>query len=239
MCFLNTHTIYSLQIFQSFRTEFVKSSLHHFLTSSQLDQPQNSNMAEPIHNSGTFSHLPFKTIATFPAGSFLENLAVRHNGTLLISNMTAGEIYHLDPHASAPQSTIQIIHSFNTDSNTLETSGYGSGYVAEAIVEDLSTPDVFYTMSGKHGVQGTWAVYMLDLRGLDLSKSGRGEVKVHKIAEVPEAQWLNGATFLPSHNILLMAESLQGKLIACDVVKGEVETWLDHELLGKVTTRPP
>jgi hypothetical protein len=43
---------------------------------------------------------------------------------------------------------------------------------------------------------------------------------------------------LPSTSTLLMAESFQGKLISCNVTTGNVETWLEHMLLGKVTDRP-
>ena len=66
----------------------------------------------PVHIDGTPAHLPWKTIATFPVGTFLENIAVRANGTLLVSSMLAGEIFFLDPNAEGPQSTIKKIHNF-------------------------------------------------------------------------------------------------------------------------------
>jgi len=44
---------------------------------------------------------------------------------------------------------------------------------------------------------------------------------------------------LPSHNTLLIAESFQGQIIACHIPTQKVSTWLQHELLSKVTTRPP
>jgi hypothetical protein len=91
------------------------------------------------------------------------------------------------------------------------------------------TVDVFHTMAGKHGIQGTWGVYRLDMRGFDSAADGEG-VKVQKIAEVSEAQWLNGAIFLPTYNLLLMAEFLQGKLIASHIPTGSISVWLQHEL---------
>jgi hypothetical protein len=195
-------------------------------------------MAEriPVHNPGTISLLPYTTIATFSPYSFLENIAVRSNGTLLVSNMTSGEIYYLDPHAANPQSTVQTIHSFNSSKplKAGDSSQYGSGYVAEALVENPGIPDVFYTMSGKHRARGSWAIWRLDMRDFDPASA---KVEVEKVADVPDAQWLNGATFLPVHNVLLMAESLQGKLIACHFTTGEVGTWLEDQLLGKMTGR--
>ena len=170
-------------------------------------------MAEriPVHNPGTISPLPYTTMATFPPYSFLENIAARSNGTLLVSNMTSGEIYYIDPHVANPQSTVQTIHSFNSSKplKAEDSSQYGSGYVAEALVEDPGIPDVFYTMSGKHGARGSWAVWRLDVRDFN---PARAKVEVEKVADVPDVQWLNGATFLPAHNVLIMAESAAGEI---------------------------
>lgn len=202
-------------------------------------------MDGPLHIHGTSAPVPTKTIATFPIGTFLENLAVRHDGTLLISNMTGGCIYHLNPHHPDPQSTIQEIHNFNTaspkdDANSQTDSAYGSGYVAEAIVESATTPDLFYTFAGQHGTAGTWAMYSLDLRPFDPSASDPGTtIKVSKIAEIPSAVWLNGATLLPKYNIVLVADSVLGVLYSVDLNTSEVGLWLEDPLLGKVTSRPP
>ena len=123
-----------------------------------------------------------------------------------------------------------MIHSFKPQprsSQIGEEGAYGSDYVAEAIVEDLLIPDVFSTVSGLHGKAGTWAVFKLDLRDCNPDHE-RPEVKISKVADIPEAQWLNGATLLPSHSVLLMAESLQGRLIACHLRTSKVEPWLEH-----------
>lgn len=197
--------------------------------------------AYPVHIDGTPAQLNTETIATFPVGTFLENVAVRENGTLLVSSMLAGEIFFVDPNADDPQSTVQKIHTFVSE-NPLESTdaeeeagGYGNGMQGEAIVEDLRTKDIFYTFSGTHGQAKTWAVFRLDLRKFD----NEGTVKVDRMAEIPWALWLNGATWLPEASTLIMAESLQGQLISCDVDTGHVEVWLEHPLLGKMTDRLP
>lgn len=66
----------------------------------------------PVHVDGTPAQLPYVTIATFPMRTFLENIAVRSNGQLLVSNMLSGTIHHLDPDASDPQSSITKVHKF-------------------------------------------------------------------------------------------------------------------------------
>lgn len=107
----------------------------------------------PVHVAGTRAHLPLKTIATFPVGTFLENVAVRPNGHLLVSDMIRGEIHHLDPNATDPQATVKKVHAFLPAATTTtadEYAGdYGSGMTGEAIVEDNRTADVFYTFSGQ------------------------------------------------------------------------------------------
>jgi hypothetical protein len=192
----------------------------------------------PVHIDGTPAHLPWKTIATFPVGTFLENIAVRVNGTLLVSSMLAGEIFFLDPNNEDPQSTVKKIHTFVPEgpvAEEKEVGDYGNGMVAEAIVEDPVKKDHFYTFSGKHGKSGSWAVFKVDMKRFDRD----GTVTVDKVADVPWARWLNGATFIPGSSKLVVADSLLGQLISYNVNTGEVETWLEDPLLGKVTDRPP
>jgi hypothetical protein len=197
------------------------------------------------HIDGIAALLPYDIIARMKAGTFLENLAVRSNGTLLVSNMISGEIIYVDPRHSDPQSTVKVIHDFNSRSDITfndeeaGNSGYGPKYQAEAIVEDLNTPDVFYTFSGLHGTAETWAIYRIDMRQFDSSLSGEQRLPVTKVVDIPEAVWLNGATMIPQTSTILVAESIQGKLIACDVLTSEVSVWLQDIELGKATDRPP
>jgi hypothetical protein len=191
-----------------------------------------------VHIDGIPAQLPWKTIATFPIGTFLENIAVRENGTLLVSSMLAGEIFFLDPNAEDSQATLKKIHKFAPESTIAaeeKAGNYGSGMVAEAIVEDPRNKDHFYTFSGKHRKTGSWAVFKIDMHLFERD----GTVVVAKVADVPWALWLNGATFIPGTSKLVVAESLQGQLISCDVDTGDVEIWLEDPRLAKITGRPP
>jgi hypothetical protein len=216
--------------------------LHHILNFNFNLQTTKTpiTMAEGgIHDPGTTALIPSTTIATFPIGTFLENIAVRSNGTILVSSMISGEIFYLDPNAANPQSTILALHSFNPSSEPQapsEESAYGTNNVAEALVEDPNTPDMFYTFSGIHGQAGTWSVYRLDLRTFDPSSNPK--IAVQKVADVPHVLWLNGGTMLPA-GILLMAESSLGQLVAYNLSTSTVSIWIEDPLLGKVTTRPP
>jgi hypothetical protein len=193
----------------------------------------------PIHEHGTLSLLPSTTIATFAIGTFLENIAVRPNGTLLITNMTGGNIYYINQNHPDPQSSVLEIHNFNSKPATTEAGGaYGSGNAATAIVEDPFTPDVFYTISGQHGKAGTWAVFKVDLRAFNPEFEAQNN-SIEKVVEIPDALWLNGATMIPSTHTLLITESIQPQIIAVHIPSGTARIWLEDELLRKITDRPP
>lgn len=42
--------------------------------------------------------MPYKIVATFPAHTFLEHLAIAHDGTLFITNHEVGEVIWLTAH---------------------------------------------------------------------------------------------------------------------------------------------
>jgi hypothetical protein len=222
----------------------------------------------PTHVTGTIlsSPPPYTTVATFPKGSLLENLAVRHDGTLLVSDMLSGCIWFIDPNESASQDSIELVHKFETavseqpqqgqHSPETEKDGHGSYSstpAAEAIVASPIVQDVFYIPSGLHGKEGTWAIYELDMRSF-VPRQGRvsqpptttvgatsRRATISKLAPVPSAAWLNGATVVgtDANSLVLMADSIQGVLYSFNVKTKEVSIWLEHPLLGKITTRPP
>ncbi|KIX99275.1 uncharacterized protein Z520_04851 [Fonsecaea multimorphosa CBS 102226] len=233
------------------------------------------NQSPPVHITGTPPQdLPgYTTVATFPPGSFLENLAVRRDGSILASDMLSGSIWYINPHAEDghTQRTVELVHRFEL--HDAQTEGrlpgnvaeeeeaeeghgiYSSTPAAEAIIESPTEPDLFYLFSGIHGKKGTWWVYELDMRSFIPSSnrtrtatttSDEGEqahqvAKVRRLAPVPTVTWLNGGTAIPhpTEPLILMAESYQGSLYSYNIKTGTVDVWLQHRLLGKMTTRPP
>ncbi|KAF7909137.1 hypothetical protein EAE99_011507 [Botrytis elliptica] len=139
------------------------------------------------HLEGVPKLLHSEIVARFTLGYFLENIAVRSNRTLLVTNMIVGQIFYVDPRHNDPESTIQLIHDFNTAEAPPEDDEE-----TEAIIEHPKIADLFYAFSGVHEKADTWAVYSLDFRGF--------------------AGWLNGATMIPETSTLLMAEFQQWKV---------------------------
>ncbi|KIW92919.1 uncharacterized protein Z519_06768 [Cladophialophora bantiana CBS 173.52] len=226
-------------------------------TNTEVDNP-------PFHVPETLPERPprYTTIATFPPGSFLENLAVRRDGSILASDMLSGSIWYIDPHVEDgnTQKTVELVHKFEVEGTLPEESfhgddgkaeaaseagegeihaSYASTPAAEAIVESPTEPDLFYLFSGIHGKKGTWSVYELDMRSF-VPAPKPTQMTVRCLAPVPAVTWLNGGTAIPHPTVplILMAESYQGRLYSYNIKTGAVGVWLEHPLLGKMTTRP-
>jgi hypothetical protein len=97
--------------------------------------------------------LPTRTIYQYPSPTWIENVAVRSNGQLLLSFVTTPELHLLDPSTSPPTST--LVHRF---SEVLALTG---------IIE--VSPDKFYIAGGNFNLStfdtaaGSYVVFELDL----------------------------------------------------------------------------
>ena len=157
-----------------------------------------------------------RTVYQFPNGTWLENIAVRANGQLLVSLLTTPGLYQIDP------STIEapiLIHRF---------PGTGALGIAEI------TPDVFAVAAGNVTVTatipGTYSVWKVDMRTFDASNGSPATVA--KIADIPEAQILNGATLLSQDSgIVLFADSIGGVVWGLDTRTGEYAKLLEDPLM--------
>ncbi|KAL7905040.1 hypothetical protein GGI35DRAFT_461680 [Trichoderma velutinum] len=152
--------------------------------------------------------LPSHVIAQFPAGTWIENIAVRANGNLLLTSFqpdaTLYEVSDLD--CISP--TVTRLFTIYT-----VTSLFG-------IVE--TSTDVFAVSGGNFsqstgGVQGTARLWSIDFRHGQPSSP-------RLITSIPDAVLLNGATTVPqSSHIVLLADSILNVIWRVDVVKGTVD----------------
>ena len=163
------------------------------------------------HDDGIEELLPVTTVHDFGKGFFVENLAVRRSGEILVSVMNKNILIEIDPVNGNPARTV----------HTFERSVSG-------IVEVGS--DVFYISSGTIGQAGSFAVFKVDL------SDPRSEV-VSRYVDVPEALLLNGSALLKG-NIVLAVDSILGAVFAVDTNTAIVKKWLQHKALGKLTSDP-
>ena len=157
-----------------------------------------------------------RTVYQFPNGTWLENIAVRANGQLLVSLLTTPELYQIDPTTTEVPT---LIHRF---------PGTGTLGIAEI------TPDVFAVAAGNVTVTattpGTYSVWKVDMRTFNASNSSPASIT--KIADIPEAQILNGAALLSQDSgIVLFADSIGGVVWGLDTRTGEYAKVLEDPLM--------
>lgn len=173
--------------------------------------------AQPTSINARQPPLPVKIIHEFPAGTNVENLAVRQNGKVLVTLDTSPEIYQIDPsQAEAPK---------------LVSNSFGPVVGLLGIVE--TCPDVFYVAAGNssfttlRGTLGSWSVWKVDLT------TNQSPAPTSKVADIPNGQLLNGMALLSKDKgLVLVADSDAGVVWRLNVFTGEVLPILNDPLLG-------
>lgn len=156
-----------------------------------------------------------RIVYQFAEGTWVENLAVRQNGNLLLDLVDRPEVYQIDPNANG--SSPSLVYRFSD-----VTSVFG--------ISEVST-DVFNVITGNFSLstfastEGSYSVYQIDLSG---SNTG-----IRKVAAIPEAEFLNGMTTLNSNSVLV-SDSQAGVVYRVDVETGKYEVVLDDS-----TMKPP
>ncbi len=128
------------------------------------------------------------TLYEFPSGTWVENIAVRSNGNLLVVLYSEPSVYEINPFESPATATL-VAHF--------------AGFTGiQGIVE--TTPDVFAVMPFASGKYSLWT--------FDLSLGTQNEI----IAMVPGAGLLNGLTKL-SDTILMASDMKYGAVVRFDL----------------------
>jgi hypothetical protein len=162
------------------------------------------------------------TVHSFPNGTWVENIAPRANGKLLVTLVNLPQVWEVDPRSHSAE----LIYSFPEANVTLG--------IAE--VED----DVFavavgaFTAPGK-GVPGSWSIWKLDFRHAshgswpDCAKvTNPHESIAEKVVGIPEAVFLNGLSALPSKlGTVLVGDSFAGKVYAIDIWNASYSLTID------------
>jgi hypothetical protein len=146
----------------------------------------------------------------FPKPTWIENLAVRSNGQLLVTLLTTPELYLIDPATSTPT----LIHKFP---GVLGLTG---------IIE--VEPDVFYVAGGNFNLStfnneaGSYKIWEVNMNHLD--SSAGTEAKVKQVAELKGASLPNGFELLSRPDgTILFADSELGAVWKVNVNTGESE----------------
>ena len=160
--------------------------------------------AQPLHRRDP----SVDTIKQYPNGTWVENIAVRANGQMVVTLLQPFEVRLLTPPAPGAASADvadELLHTF--DGGVLGVAEYAPGLFAVNVG--------FYGLT----VPGNYSVWRIDVRG--------AVPQVSLIAHLPSAKLLNGMTVLPTEpTTLLLADSSVGAVFALDPASGAVDTWL-------------
>ncbi|KAG6009332.1 hypothetical protein E4U21_002640 [Claviceps maximensis] len=168
-----------------------------------------------------------RLIHQFPAEVWIENLAVRPNGNLLLTTLApTASVYEIVRPASENPSTRLLFTTPSVD------SFFG--------ISELS-PDHFAILGGNHtptaGIPGQWAVWTANFAGSSTSASVQPQLAV----TLPSAVLLNGASSVPgSPDVVLAADSSKGVVFRVNVRTKRVDVVQDlREMKPKSGTTYP
>jgi hypothetical protein len=150
------------------------------------------------------------TIASFPEHFFLENLAVRTDGSILVTVLNHKQLWYV-PAPSDEQPIAPVpVHTFDE--------------IATGIVE--AEPDIFYVSTG-----GQASLERFDLRGWVPGTP----VQPIRVLSFDEPAGLNGSCAI-APGVLLLADSLAGLIwrvdLAADGLSGTASVWLQDPTMA-------
>ena len=156
------------------------------------------------------------TVALFPAKSFLENLAVRDDNSVLVTSMNAMELWYVPPTTGSAPVEPLLLHIFEQP-----TTG---------IVE--IEPDVFLVSTTNLYTTHESYLHRIDLRGWRLG----AQIDTERVFQFPDtARGLNGSCLL-APGVVLIADCFAGLIWRIDVQPDaremEARVWLEHDSMG-------
>ncbi|HUO39518.1 MAG TPA: hypothetical protein VMU34_17510 [Mycobacterium sp.] len=156
------------------------------------------------------THAKLTTIAYFPENFFLENLAVRGDGSILITVVKHKQLWYVPtPGADLPVDPV-LVHTFDS--------------AAMGIVE--ADPDVFYVCTF-----GPASLERVDLRDW----SPGAPATVSRVFTFDPSAVLNGACLI-APRIMLVADSVAGQIwrvdLAADGLTATARVWLAHDSMA-------
>ncbi|KZW03611.1 hypothetical protein EXIGLDRAFT_721801 [Exidia glandulosa HHB12029] len=155
-------------------------------------------------------------VAVFPVGSWLENLAVRDDGHILVTRIDEPTLWSIDPSTGH----VSLVTRFPDATSAFGITHLGKYVFAVAVGN--------YSLASSKSTSGTYSVYTVDFR----SASGEidAPVLVLKAASVPSASIINGlTTFDAETRTVLAADTNLGLVYKIDTTTGKSSTVLTGE----------
>jgi hypothetical protein len=175
--------------------------------------------------SGISVHDPLpraQEVAIFDEPVFIENIAVRSNGHVLLTTFDQGRLYTVDPDAITPRAEVAVQFP---------------GVTALIGVAEIA-PDVFAVTGGNLTsfafVEGSLKVFTVSFDG------GAGSPRVKHILDLLDSTAVNSMTVLPATPyIILVAGSKDGNIVRIDTLRGTYDVALSDPALELVPDTVP
>ncbi|KAB2580481.1 hypothetical protein DBV05_g802 [Lasiodiplodia theobromae] len=177
-------------------------------------------VSQPILNDAVFNAASTHTVYQYPLGTWVENIAVRHNGNLLVTfTQPTPSLHEINP-SHPPNTTADpaatLVHTFT---NHTQLTG----------ITELA-PDVFAVIADN-------SVYRVDLSAANGTTAAVPIITL--IANLPTAGLLNGMATLPSTTSppsLLISDSELGLIWRLDPRTGAHAVFFQHNATMSPTT---
>ncbi|KAI0876616.1 hypothetical protein GGS24DRAFT_450926 [Hypoxylon argillaceum] len=175
------------------------SFLYSILLLAMTNQTQTSARETPHLLTGN-------VVFQFPNRAFIENLHVLHNGHILFSTLTSGNLYILNPKSSNPSPVIVVSLVGSTGLTGIVPLGQGRYAISGGIHSSFSF------------VRGSMRLYVVSMESSDPAGA-----EVTDIIPVPDTSMMNGMVALPNRpHTVLSADSIDGRIYRVNTETKEV-----------------
>ncbi|KAK9357644.1 hypothetical protein V1504DRAFT_471881 [Lipomyces starkeyi] len=161
-----------------------------------------------------------RIVHQFPNETWVENLYIRSNGDILATVLSSSDLYLIDPFEDSGSNAV-LLHSF-------------PGSVGLAGITEIK-PDVYAVIAGNWSdvifatTPGSYSVWEVDLSCYNNKKGKYNGVEVKKIADMPQAGFLNGMIPLgPEKEVVLISDAYLGVIWKLDTKTAKYEVILDE-----------
>ncbi|RYN73050.1 hypothetical protein AA0120_g12652 [Alternaria tenuissima] len=182
--------------------------------------------ANPVATTGLSvnSQSSTRTVFQFDNGTWVENIAARPNGKLLITILNRPELYQIDPF----KNTASLVTNLEDEAHALSLVG----------ITEMS-PDVFVFIAGNYSLARlesdpkSYSIWQIDF-----NRGGRRD-QISRIAKLPEARFLNGMTTLNRKDgIVLISDSDRGVVWRLNIQTGKYDVVLEDPTMKPVEGMP-
>jgi hypothetical protein len=162
--------------------------------------------------------LPVRNVAQLATSpTWLENIAVRPNGDLLVNQLAPAPVLYTIRNPSSASATLEPIYTWH-EPNVTDLLGITETY-----------PDTFVLIAGNASANATGYIGTFSVWEVKLPSPKSSTPSVRKLTNILEAQFLNGVIPLPSRpDILLIPDSQLGLLFRLDTRTGKHEIIADR-----------